>query len=285
MLVGREDRHQAFDRSYAVAGVDGGEHEMTGFGSDDGRPDGVQIADLAHQDHVGILAQRCDQGFVKTRRIGAHLPLIDQRGLGLMDVLDGVLDGHDMTLPGAVDPVQKCRQGGALAGTRGPGHHDQAIGQVAQLVEIGGEAQFRQFAEPVFQSADSDRQPPLTAKDIEPVAGALGAGHGAVQGPGVLQRSPMEAGRQVFGDAHRVSRRERGLVALRLQHSFDPQVWRQIGHQVQVGSVLTHALRQQRFQQPHRIAGRRGSDRLVVTGLGRHVYIHTKRVHCLSSVR
>ena len=57
VLVGREEVEHAVDRLGRVDGVDRREHEVAGLGRGQRRLDGLLVAHLADQDHVGVLAQ------------------------------------------------------------------------------------------------------------------------------------------------------------------------------------------------------------------------------------
>ena len=56
LLVGREHVDHAVDRLGRVLGVQGGEHQVAGLGRGQGDRDRLEIAQLADQDDVGILA-------------------------------------------------------------------------------------------------------------------------------------------------------------------------------------------------------------------------------------
>ena len=53
---------QARHRAHGVVGVDRGQHQVAGHGGLGRRHGGLLVADLAHQDHVGVLAQHGAQG-------------------------------------------------------------------------------------------------------------------------------------------------------------------------------------------------------------------------------
>ena len=54
--------------------------------------DRLEVAHLADQHHVGVLAQRRAQGVGERVRVGVHLALVDHALLVLVQVLDRVLD-------------------------------------------------------------------------------------------------------------------------------------------------------------------------------------------------
>ena len=79
-----------------VVGVQRGKHQVAGLGRGDGRGDGLQVAHLADQDDVRVLAQGGPQGVGETRGVGADLALVDDALLVLVEELDRVLDGDDV---------------------------------------------------------------------------------------------------------------------------------------------------------------------------------------------
>ena len=86
-----------------VVGVQRREHEVAGQRRLDGDLRGLEVADLADHDDVGVLpqdrAQRVGEGEADLR---LHLDLVDAGQL----VLDRVLDGEDLHV-GLVQPVER----------------------------------------------------------------------------------------------------------------------------------------------------------------------------------
>ena len=62
LLLGREDVDDPVDRLRGRLGVQGGEDEVAGLSRGQGGGDRLQVAHLADQDHVGVLAQGGPQG-------------------------------------------------------------------------------------------------------------------------------------------------------------------------------------------------------------------------------
>jgi hypothetical protein len=57
------------------------------------------VAHLAHEHHVGILAERVLEGIAERLRVAPDLALVDDATLVLVDELDRVLDREDVPLP------------------------------------------------------------------------------------------------------------------------------------------------------------------------------------------
>ena len=83
--------------SARVDGVDRREHEVAGLRRAEGRVDGLLVAHLADEDHVGVLAQDAAQGLLEGAGVHAHLALVDDRLLVDVQELHRVLDRHDVT--------------------------------------------------------------------------------------------------------------------------------------------------------------------------------------------
>ena len=62
LLLRREDAEEAVDGADGVVGVQGGEHQVAGLGGGEGERDGLEVAQLADRDDVGVLAQGGAQG-------------------------------------------------------------------------------------------------------------------------------------------------------------------------------------------------------------------------------
>jgi hypothetical protein len=120
---------------WAVDWVQGGEDEVSGLGRGQRRGDRLQVAHLADQDHVGVLAQGGAQAEREVGRVGADLALVDDRAFVLVQELDRVLDREDVVLVLAVDHVDHRRQGRALARAGRAGDEDEAARFGAELAQ------------------------------------------------------------------------------------------------------------------------------------------------------
>src|SRR5829696_1191105 len=105
LLGGREDVDQAVDRRRGVLRVQRGEDEVAGLGGRERGRDRLEVAHLAEEDHVGVLAERAAKRVCEGRRVGADLALVDDAVLVPVEELDRVLDRDDVIRPGPVDLV------------------------------------------------------------------------------------------------------------------------------------------------------------------------------------
>jgi len=116
-------------------GVQRAEHEVPGFGGGQREADRFQVAQLADQDRVRVLAQRRAQRVVEAQRVRADLALVDQALLGFVHELDRVFDRQHVAELVLVEVVDHRRERGRLARARRPGHQHETTGFERQLGE------------------------------------------------------------------------------------------------------------------------------------------------------
>ena len=133
LLVRREHVDDAVDRLGGVLGVQGREDQVAGLGRGQRHRDGLQVAHLADQDDVGVLAQHVLERVGEGPGVLADLALVDQAALVLVQELDRVLDGHDVVLAGPVGQVDQRRERRRLAGAGGAGHEHEATRQAGEV--------------------------------------------------------------------------------------------------------------------------------------------------------
>ena len=236
--------------------MQGGEHLMAGERGAQGHGGGVGVADLADQDHVGVLAQQ------RAHAVGE----VEPRGLadlGLADqgerVLDRVLQGHDVDRLG-VEVAEHGVQRGGLAAASGADHQDQALGAGEDAVEGGalvrGEAERVERDDALVAVEDAQH-------DVLAVQGGLGgdaevdraAADRETDAP-VLRAARLgdvHAGEHL--DAHRQLRPARLVHCAHLaQRAVDAVAHAQearLGLQVQVGGSARGGLGEQCVHQAH----------------------------------
>ena len=157
LLVRREDGDDAVDGLGRVQRVERREHEVARLGREQGGFDRLEVAHLADQDHVGVLAQGGAHGVGERPRVGRHLALVDDRLVVLVQELDRVLDGHDVHAPRAVDVVHHAGQRRALAAARRAGDQDEAAFLVGDLRDDRRQAQFLDGAD--LHRDDAEHEP------------------------------------------------------------------------------------------------------------------------------
>ncbi len=90
------------------------------------RLDRLEIAHFADQNDVGVLTQCAPQRIRKRARVDGNFPLIHDRLVVAMEILDGVLDRHDVARTGRVDVVDHRGERRALAAAGGSGDQHEA---------------------------------------------------------------------------------------------------------------------------------------------------------------
>ena len=170
LLVRREDGDDAVDGLGRVERVQRREHQVPGLGGEQRGLDGLVIAHLADQDHVGILTQRAAQRVRERLRVDRDLALVDDRMMVAVQVLDRVLDRHDVRRARRVDVVDHRRQRRALAAAGRAGHEDEAALFGRDPLEHRREAELVDRLDPHRDHAkdQADRAALLEDVDTEP---------------------------------------------------------------------------------------------------------------------
>ena len=118
-----------------VLRVQGREHEVAGLGRGQRGRDRLEVAHLAHEDHVGVLAKGCLQAEREALCVVADLALVDHALLVAVQELDRVLDREDVLLALLVDLVDHRRQRRGLAGSGRTRHEHEATRLLHHLVD------------------------------------------------------------------------------------------------------------------------------------------------------
>ena len=116
--------------------MQGREDEVAGLGRGDRRRDRLEVAHLAEEDHVRVLAKRAAQGVGEADGVGPDLALVDDAALVAVQELDRVLDGHDVVVARAVDLVDHGCERRRLTGARRARDEDEAARLLRKLVEL-----------------------------------------------------------------------------------------------------------------------------------------------------
>src|SRR5581483_2173869 len=159
-----------------------------------GGGDRLEVAHLADEDDVGILAQHVLEGGGEGVRVLADLPLVDHRPLVVVEELDRVLDRHDVDGFRRVDQVDEAGQRGALARAGGAGDEHQAPLEGGEVGHGVGQAQGPEGDDLVGDDPHDGADAVALAQDVDAKASDAGDGVGRVELEVVLEALPLLLG-------------------------------------------------------------------------------------------
>ena len=260
LLVRLEHIDEAFDGVDRAHRRQTRQHEVARLRGLERGPCRCCVAQLAHHDHVGVLAQRVHERRLRARRVGADFALVDHRALVGVQDLDRVLDRDDVGLARRVHVVDHRSERRRLPRTCEPGDQHEAVRLVGergnrsrkrQCVEAGdaGEDPPQHEADPAAL-AERARAKPAEAGDVVHEVCLVGGGE---RGP-VRRRHDRECARLGV-------RRFDGVEGRLAQLAVDAQARPRANLDVHVGSTLFHSEAQQAVEVQHVTpvsTGRRG---------------------------
>ena len=141
LLPGGEGVDDAVDRLRRALGVQRREDEVARLGGGQRGRDRLEVAHLADEDHVRVLAERGAQALGERRRVLADLALVDDAAPVVVQELDRILDRQDVLRARPVDPVDQRRERRRLAGAGRAGDEHEAARLLAELVEALGQCE------------------------------------------------------------------------------------------------------------------------------------------------
>ena len=109
----------------------------------------LPVAHLAHQHHVGVLADRVLHADPEVLHVHADLALVDQTLVVGEGELDRVLQGEDVLAVAVVDVVEHRGDGGALARAGDARQKDHPLGELAQPGQHGREKEVLEVGDDV----------------------------------------------------------------------------------------------------------------------------------------
>src|SRR5215208_5603063 len=115
LLVRREDVYDPVNSLRSILGVQRPEDEVPGLCRRYGERDGLEIAHLPYEYHVGVLPQDMLESLGEALGVLVDLALVDDALLVFVQELYGVLNAHDVLVPGLVDLVDHGGEGGRFS--------------------------------------------------------------------------------------------------------------------------------------------------------------------------
>ncbi|OPZ19969.1 MAG: hypothetical protein BWZ10_00791 [candidate division BRC1 bacterium ADurb.BinA364] len=164
---------------------------MPGQRRAEGDGDAFQVAHLAEQYHIRVLAQSMLERHIEADGVDADFALLDHRFAIPINILDRVFDRHDVLAAGPVDGFDQRGHGGGLARARRAGDQDHAAARFGQPVHRRRQAQVGETKILGLQAAQrhADR-PALIISVAAETGGGIGRKRevqGAVAIPGCAQ--------------------------------------------------------------------------------------------------
>ena len=135
LLRRRKHVEQAVEGRGGVAGVHCADDEVARLGGADRHLDGLEVAEFADDDDVGVFAEGPFEGGGEGAGVWADFALGDVAALGEVDDFDGVFDGDDVVGAGLVEVGDHRGEGGGLAGADGAGDENEAVVVGEEFVE------------------------------------------------------------------------------------------------------------------------------------------------------
>ena len=147
-------------------GVQRAEHEVTGLRRGERQRDGLEIAQLADRDHVGVFAQRGAQRAPEALRVRAHLALVHLARLRGVQHFDRILDGEDVVAAFLVHEVQERRHRRRLAAAGRTGHEHHALVVVGEPRERARQPQLFERRRVIGHGAEHAVESTLLAIEV-----------------------------------------------------------------------------------------------------------------------
>ena len=240
LVLAGEDVDDAADRLDGRVRVQGGEGQVTRLRDAESRLDRLEVAHLADQDDVRVLAQDRAQGVAVGHGVGVELALVDDGLARRQVVLDGVLDGDDVDRALRVDVLDHAGQRRRLAAAGRPGDEDEAPRQVAELLDALGDAQLGEAPHRRQEAPEGAGHGALLHEDIGPEAAELLDAEGEVELELLLEEPLLLVGHDAVDDLFRLRRRQRRVVQV-LEDAVDADARRDVGRDVKVAGVALDA--------------------------------------------
>ena len=235
LLVGREHVDDAVDGLGRGVGVQGAEGQVARLRDAQRRLDRLQVAHLADEHDVGVLAQGGAQRVGEGVGVRVQLALVDHALLVRVQVLDRVLDRDHVLVALVVDLVEHRRERRRLAGAGGPGHQHQAARLVADGGDHRGQAQLLEVADLVGDRAVDGGHRAALHEDVGAEARQALDAEAEVELEVLLEAVLLRVGQHAVGELLGLDRGQRRQVQ-RPQLAVDADLGRRVGGDVEVGA-------------------------------------------------
>ncbi|MPM04586.1 hypothetical protein SDC9_50864 [bioreactor metagenome] len=229
-------------------GVQGGKDQVSGLRRGEGDVDGFRVPHLAHHDDVRVLPEGGAQSGGEGPGVPSDLALVHEARFVPVKILDGVLDGDDVTAAGAVDDVDHGGEGCGLAAAGGPGGQNQAALLVGEGTDRLGDAQSLKAGNGEGQGAQSHGEAAALLEDIGAEPAETRKGEGKVDLAHVLQDLASGFVHALANQRRRHIRGHDGRVFHNGESGIEPDHGRGTHSNVKVGGLRTMGVSQQLVQ-------------------------------------
>ncbi len=245
LLLGGKNVDDAVDGRGRRVRVQGGEGQVARLGDAQGGLDGLQVAHLADEHHVGVLAQGRAQSLGEALGVGPDLALVDDAALVRVQELDGVFDGDDVLVALAVNLVEHRGQRRRLAGAGRAGDEDEAARSLAELRDDGRQAQLLEGFDLVGDGAEDRADRAALVEEVGAEARQPPHAEREVQLKRLLEAVLLRVGQDAVGERLGVGRAERAEAVERAELPVHSDLRRRVRGQVEVGASDLDQLLQQ----------------------------------------
>src|SRR5215469_9730931 len=238
LLGRREDCDNTLNGLGGVESVQGGKHQVAGFGGEQCCGNGFQVAHFADQNHVGVLTESGAQRGGEVRGVHFDFALIDEALFIAVQELDRVFDGDEVVGTGGVDAVNDSRERGGLTGTGGSRNQHEPALLFANLVDDRGKVQL--FGGADFRGNDAENHADVAAllKYVHTEAAETRDAVRHVQFRRFLELLLLAVGHHTEGHGKHFFGRNAGDVGERGEQAVDAQIGMVADFQVQVGRLI-----------------------------------------------
>src|SRR5277367_709384 len=241
----RKDSDDALNGFRRVEGVQGGQHQVAGFGGQDGGGDGFQVAHFADQDDVRVLAQCSAQRGGEGRGVHFHFALVDETFFIAVQIFDRVFDGDDVLGAQRIDAVNHGGERRGFAGTGGAGSENQATLLFANRGENARQLELFDGANFCGDDAQNHADVAALLENVDAETAQAGDAVRHVEFGGFLELLLLAIGHHAEGHGEHFFRRDAWYVAERVQDAIHTKVRVIADFQVQVGGAAFDSAAQQ----------------------------------------
>ncbi len=237
LLAGREGVDDPVHRLDGAVRVEGGERQVARLGDPEGGFHRLEVAHLADEDDVGVLAEDRAERVREGVRVGVQLTLVDDAALVGVEELDRVLDRDDVLGLLAVDLVDHRREGRRLARAGRPGDEDEAARPVAERFHDGRDPELLEAEDLVGDLPEDRRDGTALHEDVAAEPREALDPEGEVELEVLLETVLLNIGQDRVAELLGLRDSQRGVVQ-RLDVAVDSDHRRRVRRDVEVRAAL-----------------------------------------------